>query len=120
MIWNKKLLEILLKVTLSYKQQERHRIALTYMLINFFVTVIVSSIQLENGSHSRRASSSNKKCCILINQYRFVPCWLSYFRTRLLEKLEKAKEEKRRRLEATTTTTSTGTFTDQARKSSVS
>ena len=61
-----------------------------------------------------------KKCCILINQYRFVPCWLTYFRTRLLEKLEKAKEEKRRRLEATSTATSTGTFTAQARKSSVS
>ena len=41
-------------------------------------------------------------------------------RTRLLEKLEKAKEAKRRRLEATTTATSTGTFTAQARKSSVS
>ena len=67
---------------------------------------------------TRRASSSNKKCCILINQYKFVPCWLTYFRTRLLEK---AKEEKRRRLEATSTaTTSTGTFTAQARKSSVS
>ena len=69
---------------------------------------------------TRRASSSNKKCCILINQHRFVPCWLTYFKTRLLEKLEKAKEEKRRRLEATSTATSTGTFTAQARKSSVS
>ena len=32
----------------------------------------------------------------------------------MLEKLEKAKEEKRRRLEATSTATSTGTFTAQA------
>ena len=45
---------------------------------------------------------------------------VTYFRTRLLEKLEKAKEEKRRRLEATSTATSTGSFTAQARKSSVS
>ena len=33
---------------------------------------------------------------------------------------EKAKEAKRRRLEATCTAISTGTFTSQARKSSVS
>ena len=39
---------------------------------------------------------------------------------RLLEKLYKAKEAKRRLLEATSTATSTGTFTAQVRKSSVS
>ena len=37
-----------------------------------------------------------------------------------MEKLEKAKEAKRTRLEATSMATSTGTFTTQARKSSVS
>ena len=41
-------------------------------------------------------------------------------RTRLLEKLEKAKEVKRRQLEATSTSTSTGTSTAHARKNSVS
>ena len=38
----------------------------------------------------------------------------------LAEVAEKAKEVKRRRLEATSTATSTGTFTAQARKYSVS
>ena len=42
------------------------------------------------------------------------------FRTSLLEKVEKVKEEKKRRLEATSTASITGTFTAQARKSSVS
>ena len=37
-----------------------------------------------------------------------------------MEKLYKAQEAKRRLLEATSTATSTGTFTAQARKSSVS
>ena len=39
MIWNKKLSAV--SDHLVYKQQERHRIAPTYMLIYFFVTMII-------------------------------------------------------------------------------
>ena len=42
------------------------------------------------------------------------------FQDRFAENLEKAKEEKRRRQEAISAASSTGTFTVQARKSSVS
>ena len=55
---------------------------------------------------ARRASYSNKKCCIFLVQDTSAG------------EAGKGEEAKRRRLEATSTATSTGTFTAQARKSS--
>ena len=43
MIWNKK---FLLKVTLVYKHQERHRVALTYMLICHYGHCLINTIIL--------------------------------------------------------------------------
>ena len=67
---------------------------------------------------TRRASSFNKKCgvfLLIINQYRSMPAVIVQDTF-----AGEAGDAKRRRLEATSTATSTGTFTAQARKSSIS
>ena len=72
---------------------------------------------------TRRASSPNKLLYFLINNKQILIRSMlaaGIVQDKFAGEAGKAKEVNRRRLEATSTATSTGTFTAQARKSSVS